>query len=124
MNNEEKILSMLETVVQKVDGLDARFDNLESRFDNLESRFDNLEARFDNLESRFDELEKDVQSINKVVIRIENDHGEKLKALFDSYVLMYETQKELRSDITNMNALMEKHDLIIRWLLIERKAQL
>lgn len=44
-----------------------------------------IAAKVGGLETRMDKMDGEVQEIKKTVINIENDHGEKLKALFDGY---------------------------------------
>ena len=45
-----------------------------------------LTTNLERLESRFDGLETEVRSIKEIVIRIENDHGAKIKVLFDGHL--------------------------------------
>ena len=58
---------------------------LTTNFERLETGLDGLETRFDGLETRFDRLEAEVRDIKDIVLRIENDHGTKIKALFDGH---------------------------------------
>jgi hypothetical protein len=44
-----------------------------------------IAAKVGGLETRMDKMDGGIQEIKKTVINIENDHGEKLKALFDGY---------------------------------------
>jgi peptidoglycan hydrolase CwlO-like protein len=74
MNNEEKILSMLERITDDVSELktgqrriEARLDNLESKVDNLETKVDNLESKVDNLDVRVCNLEDKVVEMSKRV---------------------------------------------------------
>jgi predicted nucleic acid-binding Zn-ribbon protein len=105
-------------------GLENRFDRLESRFDGLESRFDGLESRFDGLESRFDGLEEEmhkgfknvdtkinqldseVKDVKRRVIKIEDEHGKKLSALFDGYKQHSDILARIENEIS-------KHEEII-----------
>jgi archaellum component FlaC len=42
-----------------------------------------LTGKVDSIEKKVDSIESEVKEIKKTVINIENDHGDKLKALFD-----------------------------------------
>ena len=57
MNNEDKILALLERVTGQLDGLDQRMDGLDQRMDGLDQRMDGLDQRMDALEQRMDGLE-------------------------------------------------------------------
>lgn len=88
MNNEEKILSILETLVSKVDKLEQGQAN----------------------------LEQELQTVKNTVIRIENQHGKKLDALSDSYIQLYDISKEIRQDFASLQVAQEKQDLHIKLL--------
>ena len=57
MNNEEKILALLEKMTGQLSGIDQRMDNLEQGQSKLEQRMDNLEQGQSKLEQRMDGLE-------------------------------------------------------------------
>lgn len=50
MNNEEKILLLLEKQGEHLERIDSRLDKMDSRLDKMDSRLDNIESRLDNLE--------------------------------------------------------------------------
>jgi len=80
MNNEEKILAILEQMQmeqQKTNArldkleqgqadmkteMDARFAQMDTRFDKVDDRFAQVDARFDRLEFQVKELWKDVNT--------------------------------------------------------------
>ena len=100
MNNEEKILSLLETLVVKVD---------------------NLEQRFDSLEQRVGSLEQKTDSIHETVARVELEHGQKLDALFDGYSLLHDITGEVRSDIAALKRVQDKQDLHLKWMEVNKR---
>jgi len=71
MNNEDKIFNLLEKVYIELQDTKGRLGNVENKLDNVENRLGNVENRLENVE--------------KIVVRIENEHGQKLDALFDGY---------------------------------------
>ena len=80
VNNEEKILSMLELLVAKVDNLDQRMDKLEQRQDKLEQGLADLRAemnrRFDELEFSLENAWKDIGLVEDRVVQHEREfHG-------------------------------------------------
>ena len=78
MNNEEKILSLLEKM-------------------------------YIDFNKRFENNEKELASVKATVIRIENDHGEKLGALFDGYKLNSEKLDRIEAEVTRHDEIILKH---------------
>ena len=95
MNNEEKIMSMLETLVIKVD----------------------------KLEQGQVKLEQEVQAVKEITLRMEHEHGQQLKALFDGYSGLYDISESIRKDVVSIQGKQQKQDLHIAWLNSQRKAE-
>jgi len=110
MNNEEKILSMLETLVVKVDKLETTVDKLETTVDKLETTVDKLEAGQAKLEAGLTRVEdevarvlteqarqsKDIMYIRDGLAVVEQVYGKKLQAILD-YESTYEDElRDLR----------------------------
>ncbi|MDR2183618.1 MAG: hypothetical protein LBE55_05540 [Clostridiales bacterium] len=57
MSNEEKIISLLEIVVNKVDTLEYKMDNLEYKFDSMEFKMDGMEYKVDSIDKRLEKAE-------------------------------------------------------------------
>jgi len=127
MKNEEKMLSLLETLTTQFNGLNTKFDTLETKFDNLETKFDTLETKFDNLEAKFDNLdakvtnletrmenvETNLTEVKQTVTLIETEHGKKLDGLFDGYALNHEIITETRADVKTIKNRLDMHDVYI-----------
>ena len=129
-NNEALQLILSEIVAMKTEmkSINSRLDSIETRLESIEDRLETLEDRLEtledcvgSLETRADSMEANIIEIKERVIIIENDHGQQLRALFDSYQLLYEISGDIRSSIGKMQAEQEKHDLYIKWLDSERK---
>ena len=58
MNNEEKILQMLEAQQEELRKINSRLDGMESRMEGIESRMEGIESRMEGIESRLDKLEE------------------------------------------------------------------
>lgn len=123
MNNEEKILSTLDTLVSKFDGLKDKFGVLENKFDGIENKVDRLDQRVGNIEGRFDGLEYTVQEIKHTIVFMEYDHGKKLDALFDGYIQLYDSSREIQKNITALCVAQEKQEFQMNWLNLNRKAK-
>ena len=78
MNNEEKILAMLEQLQQgqadtnaRLDKVDMRLDKVDARLDNLEQGQAKLEAKVDNLEQGQIKLEAKIDNLERGQARLE-----------------------------------------------------
>ena len=65
MNNEEKILQLLEAQQEelrkingRLGGMESRMEGMESRMEGMESRMEGIESRMEGIESRLDKLEE------------------------------------------------------------------
>jgi len=78
MNNEQKIMSILDLIMERLDKIESRFDNLENRFDRFEidvnKRFNDLES---NMDKQFAEVKRclaDVaEGINATILHSAQD---------------------------------------------------
>lgn len=100
MDNEK----FQELVLKKLDSLDNRVGSLEGKVDSLDNRVGSLEGKVDSLDKRQDSLECDFkvmlkmmekfsekldsfgqnqERLERIVLRIENDSMNKVRALFE-----------------------------------------
>ena len=130
MNNEEKILSMLEGLVEGQKGLEARFDRVEARLDGVDERFNEMDksnAKRDDmlemlvvgqrkllagqkkLEAGQKVLQKDNESMRQLFLRMELGHGEKIAVLNDGQVALEDYHKDHEHRISSLEDIAEKH---------------
>ena len=64
MNNEEKILVLLEQMNGRLDGMDKRFDRIDGRLDGIDGRLDKLDSRVASLETDVREI-KYIAGVNR-----------------------------------------------------------
>ena len=97
MNNEEKILKILEKhsemfeqlhqgqtrIENRLEVVENRLEAVENRLEAVETEIKTIKIRVENLESEIQYIKEDVQSIRDSVIVIENKHGERLGILLD-----------------------------------------
>ena len=127
MNNEEKILSILETMNGRMDTMNGRMDTISDRVETISDRMDTMNDRVDaiasdvstlkagqakleagqeKLEAGQAKLEKDLESVRNSVTRIELDHGKKLDALFEG-------NKQLNEKVDRIEAHVSAQDEVI-----------
>ena len=106
MNNEEKILALLQQMQKdntaRFDGLEARQGRTEALLEKLDERIDALEQGQSRLEDQVAAMQDDVTFTKNTALKIEVEHGQLLRALSDGQTVL-----ESRVD---------KHDIQLRKL--------
>ncbi len=126
MNNEEKILTLLEkhsVILEKLEtditGVKSELSEVKSEIEKHSSVLERLDSELTEVKADITEVKANVASLEAVltdtrhhVISIENNHSKELGALHDGYVLTYEIlSKEIRPDIAKIKDKLEVHDL-------------
>lgn len=91
---------LLELIAAQVGTLTQDVSDLKKGQSKLEAGQSKLEAGQSNLEAGLSNLEKKVDAIDKSVIRIENNHGSKLAALFDGYKQNSDKLDRIEKEVT------------------------
>lgn len=63
MNNEEKILSMLEQLSSDVSSIKDGQAQANERLDRIDERLDQMDERLDRMDERFDRMEEDIADL-------------------------------------------------------------
>jgi chromosome segregation ATPase len=138
MNNETKILTMLETLVedmggvkQDVSGLKQDVSSLKQGQERLEQRMDGLEQEFSSLKQDVsifkldvsslkqgqERLEQDVKLTKEIIIKMENEDFPRFNILFDAVQVNKEANE---AAVQRISVLEKKHDkLDLRMMVLE-----
>jgi len=55
---------MLQTILNKIEGMDKRFDKIDGYFDVVDKRFDQVDHKFDHVDSKFDRIDQRFKNID------------------------------------------------------------
>ena len=91
---------LLEFIAAQVGNLTQDVGNLKQDVGDLKQDVGDLKQDVGDLKKGLSNLEKKVDSIDKTVIRIENDHGSKLAALFDGYNQNSDKLERIENEVT------------------------
>jgi len=139
VNNEEKILSMLEIMngrfdkvdehLVKIDGrldkievrldkieerldiIEDRLDIIEERLDNIEERLDNIEERLDKVEERLDNLEDQYESLRVSILNIELTQYPRIAAALDGVLAAKDHLDTLDKQQHQIEAKVNRHEM-------------
>ena len=65
MSNEDKILSMLEQMDNRLDRMDSRLNQMDNRLDRMDSRLNRMDGRLEKLETGQAEIINEVKAIRE-----------------------------------------------------------
>lgn len=100
MTNEEKILSLLESMQAEQRKTNERLERLESGQSIMNERLTAMEDSQARLESGQLKIESDLEFVRSSVVRIEQEHGKKLDALFDGYQQLAEKADRIEEHVS------------------------
>ena len=86
-------------------------------FELLEKMYADIKGELNDIKT---ELSKKADKTD--IVRIENEHGKKLDILFDGYKQLAEGQEEIKSQLAELSAKVEKQDIQITILKGNKKA--
>ena len=117
MNNEEKILAILEQLQQgqtttnsRLDKMDSRFDNVDSRLDKVGSQFDSMQSQFNAVQTEVNDLRKTADVTRKAVVRIELEMFPKIEAALDGFILASEKNEAQDERFETLETTVKTHD--------------
>lgn len=94
-------------LVKSVNNLDSRIDSIDTKLNDVNS---SLSARIGSIDAKLNENIEFTKRISSSVAVIEEEHGSKLKALFDGYKCNSEKLDKIETDIKNIHSILQKHD--------------
>ena len=109
MNNEEKILQALTQMQGAISGIQGDVSGLKTDVSSLKEGQAKLEQRFDKLDSK-------MSNIDHAVIRIENQHGDMLRALFDGREIINDNMNIIKEEIEYLKTISDRNDMSITML--------
>jgi hypothetical protein len=83
-------------------------------FELLEKMYGEFNKRFDKVETDINGLKNDINELKNDVLRIELNHGEKLKVLFDGHVQNTQQLGRIEGKINTISEKVDRHDIKIQ----------
>lgn len=109
LNHEEKILELLTTIQKDVSGIGRELTSLKQDVATLRKDVTVLQEDVTT-------LKKETQFIRGVAVKIENDHGKKLDALFDGCSSIFDIMIRYHPRISSLESKMDQLVFEVRYL--------
>ena len=100
MNNEEKILGMLETLTTDMAGMKTDMAGMKTDMAGMKTEMAEVKERLSKVESAIEETKKDVRKLVQSVTVLEHDHKEITGALFDGFTNNTERLTRIEDKVT------------------------
>ncbi len=97
---------LLELIASQVSNLTTQVDGLTTQVNGLTKDMNEVKAtmatkqELAEIKNNLAEVKAETHSIKSIVLKIENDHGQKLGALFDGYKLNSEKLDRIEAEVT------------------------
>ena len=109
MNNEEKILSLLEAMNGRMDAMDNRMEQLAVDMVTVKADVSGVKADVSGLTADVSGLKEKLDFVSDSVVRIEHEHGKKLDALFDGYQQLNDRMGRIEEHVSQQDEKILKH---------------
>ena len=98
------------------DEIDKHFDEIDKHFDEIDKRFDEIYGHFEEVDDHFNKSDSRLDSLERIVTRIEFEHGEKLAFLCDNAKINNEKHEEFEKELKSIQTQLMDHELRIQVL--------
>lgn len=84
--DDEKLMGLLNQIFLEIKEIKSGQLHDRESIELIAAQTELLTANFDRLETEVNGLKTEVKDIKEIVVRIENEHGNKINALFDGHL--------------------------------------
>ncbi len=108
---EDKTFELIEKLYIR---MEAGFATVDQRFEQIDQRFEKVDQRFEQIDRRFEQVDGQLGALRQDVARLEHDHGDKLRALFDGYQAHTEAIERMGLELSGLKKMVEKHEVKLK----------
>lgn len=102
-NQEVTLQTILNVMNSKFKQIDEKFDKIDRRFEQIDEKFDKIDKHLDGIDTRItriatdnqeehEKIFKELKFMKNTLLKLESEHEDKLKILFDADQAHYERQ--------------------------------
>jgi len=130
LNNEEKILGILENMQKQMDSMGKRMDSMDKRMDSMGKRMDSMDKRMDSMDKRMGTMETRMdimetrmdtmqETLTRVAVTQENIVLPRLQLLAEGHSSMMDRMPQksrveaLEEDVAVLKSVAEAHTIAI-----------
>jgi len=98
--------SKISSMDSKILSMDSKILSMDSKISSMDSKISSMDSRITGIESNMAtkqelaEVKSDLKFNQKIILKIENEHGQKLSALFDGYKQNSEKLDRIEAEVS------------------------
>ena len=112
----EEIDKHFDEIDKHFDEIDKRFEEIDNHFEEIDKRFEEIDNHFEEIDNHFNKSDSRLDSLERIVTRIEFEHGEKLAFLCDNAKINNEKHEEFEKELKSIQTQLMDHELRIQIL--------
>ncbi|MDR3289580.1 MAG: hypothetical protein LBT22_09145 [Peptococcaceae bacterium] len=116
MNDKELLEAIGQMIAKELEPVRTDVKELKEDVKGLHVEVKELSEDVKGLQEDVGELHEEVQSVKGITLRMEQDHGKKLTALFDGYTANYEIIERYDPRVTRLERAVEKLNFELEYL--------
>lgn len=108
--------TIFNTLLQFKEETNNRFNQIDKRFEEVDKHFEEVDKHFEEIDNHFNKSDSRLDSLERIVTRIEFEHGEKLAFLCDNAKINNEKHEEFEKELKSIQTQLMDHELRIQIL--------
>lgn len=86
----------------------------EKSFELIEKLYIEMQGMRSEMQTGFIQVDRELQNVRQDIVRIENNHGSKLDALFDGYKANTEAIQDIKCEVQALKKEVETHEVKLK----------
>ena len=115
-NRFNKIDKHLEKVDRHLEEVDRHLEEVDKHLEEVDKHLNQIDGRFEEVDGHFKKSDSRLDSLERIVTKIEFEHGEKLAFLCDNAKINNEKHEEFEKELKSIQTQLMDHELRIQVL--------
>lgn len=108
--------TIFNTLLQFKEETNNHFNQIDKHLEEVDKHLDQIDGRFEEVDGHFQKSDSRLDSLERIVAKIEFEHGEKLAFLCDNAKINNEKHEEFEKELKSIQTQLMDHELRIQVL--------
>ena len=115
-NRFNKIYKHFDKVDRHLEEVDRHLEEVDKHLEEVDKHLNQIDGRFEEVDGHFKKSDSRLDSLERIVTKIEFEHGEKLAFLCDNAKINNEKHEEFEKELKSIQTQLMDHELRIQVL--------